>query len=40
MNAFFPVISEDDITDNTGEYFSLILVFAGIVILFLSLKSC
>ena len=40
MNAFFPVVSEDDITDNMGEYFSLLLVLAGMVILFLSIKSC
>ena len=40
MNAFFPVISEDDITDNMGGYFGLVIMLAGMVILFLSLKSC
>ena len=40
MNSFFPVISEEDIKDNIGEYFSLVVVLAGIVILFLSLKGC
>jgi len=40
MNAFFPVISDEDIKDNIGGYFSLVVVFAGMVMLFLSLKSC
>lgn len=40
MNSFFPVISKEDITDNIGEYFSVVVVLAGIVILFLSLKGC
>ena len=40
MNAFFPVISEDDITDNIGMYIGLVVVIAGIIILVLSLKSC
>ena len=40
MNTLFPVFSEDDITDNIGEYFSLVLVLAGMVILFLTLKRC
>jgi NADH:ubiquinone oxidoreductase subunit 2 (subunit N) len=40
MNAFFPVISEDDVTDDIGGYFSLVIVFAGMVMLLLSLKSC
>ena len=40
MNAFFPVISDEDITDNIGGYFSLLLVFVGMVMLFLSLRSC
>ncbi len=39
MNDFSPIISEDGITDNTGEYFSLVMVLAGIVILLLSLKK-
>ena len=40
MNTFFPVISEDDITDNIGGYFSLVVVFVGMAMLFLSLRSC
>ena len=39
MNSFFPVTSKEDITDNIGEYFSLVIVLIGIVIVFLSLKS-
>ena len=40
MNVFFPVVSDEDITDNIGGYFSLLVVFVGMVMLFLSLKSC
>ena len=40
INAFFPAISEDDITDNIGMYIGLVVVIAGIIILVLSLKSC
>ena len=40
MNAFFPAISEDDVTDNIGGYLSLIVVFAGMVMLLLSIKGC
>jgi len=40
VSGFFPVISDEDVTDNIGGYFSLVIVFVGMVMLLLSLKGC
>jgi hypothetical protein len=40
MNPFLTETSGEDMTDKMGEYFGVMIVFAGMVMLLLSLKSC
>src|ERR1043165_3665202 len=40
MNPFLTETSGEYITDKMGEYFGVMIVFAGMVMLLLSLKSC